>query len=149
MQRLPSGLVIFNATPHPITFWDETWLEPVVVEPDTVISAAVSETEVARLASRDGTSQSGAQGLPAVTLVTPRFEGTEEGRAIIRRAREAGADLIIGSIIAAQAYPGEVVAMIPAPGPAPGYERQPSAEERMRPVWGIPDRFTIYSRATG
>ena len=43
--------------------------------------------------------------------------------------------MVVGSIIAAQAYPGLVVAMVPAPG----YERRPPAEKRMRP-----DKFTIY-----
>jgi len=42
--------------------------------------------------------------------------------------------LLIGSIIAAQSYPG-VLAMVPAPG----YERVPPAEKRMRP-----DKFTIF-----
>lgn len=42
---------------------------------------------------------------------------------------------IVGSIIAAQAYPGEVVAMTPAPG----YERVAPAEKRMNP-----HKFTIF-----
>lgn len=45
------------------------------------------------------------------------------------------AEIIIGSIIAAQAYPGKVCAMIPAPG----HERVPPAEKRMRT-----DKFTIF-----
>ena len=43
--------------------------------------------------------------------------------------------LIIGSIVAAQAYPGQVVAMTPAPG----YERVPVDQKRMNP-----DKFTIF-----
>jgi len=41
----------------------------------------------------------------------------------------------VGSIIAAQAYPGQVVAMTPTPG----YERVPPAEKRMNP-----DKFNIF-----
>ena len=42
---------------------------------------------------------------------------------------------IIGSIIAAQAFPGRVLAMVPAPG----FERVPPAEKRMRA-----DKFSIF-----
>jgi hypothetical protein len=43
--------------------------------------------------------------------------------------------MIVGSIIAAQAYPGSIKAMIPCEG----YERVPPTEKRMRP-----DKFTVY-----
>lgn len=45
------------------------------------------------------------------------------------------ADIVVGSIIAAQAYPGDVCAMIPAEG----FERVPPEQKKMRP-----DKFTIY-----
>lgn len=52
-----------------------------------------------------------------------------------RLERENPNAVIVGSMIAAQAFPGRVVAMIAAPG----YERRPPAEKRMRP-----DRFAIF-----
>jgi hypothetical protein len=41
MKTLPNGLTVFNATPHSIRFWDQTWEAPVEVEPDEVINAVV------------------------------------------------------------------------------------------------------------
>ena len=45
MKTLPNGLKVFNATPHSINFWDESWDKIVVVEPDEIISAEVIEGE--------------------------------------------------------------------------------------------------------
>ncbi len=44
--------------------------------------------------------------------------------------------IIVGSIIAAQAFPGRVLAMVHAPG----FERVPPAEKRMRD-----DKFTTFA----
>lgn len=125
MKRLPNGITIFNATPHVIRFWDEAWSEPVEVESDCVINAAVSES---------GVADEWAETL-GVEFVTPTFSPTEEGRTIVTEAYRQGADTVVGSIIAAKAYRGDVVAMIPAEG----YERRPPAEKRMRP-----DKFTTF-----
>lgn len=105
MKKLPNGLTIFNATPHKITFWRDDWVEPIEVEPDTKVDACPNEVVAGERAG--------------VTLVGTEFAGTDKGRETIRQAVADGADLVVGSIIAAQAYPGEVVAMTPAPG----YER--------------------------
>ena len=43
--------------------------------------------------------------------------------------------IVVGSIIAAQAFPKTVVAMTPVPG----YERVPSNQKRMNP-----DKFTVF-----
>ena len=61
-------------------------------------------------------------------LVRTEFVSDEIGEAIIAAIQEAlpGA-FIIGSMIAAQAYPGKVLGMVPAPG----FERVPPAEKRM------------------
>jgi len=107
------GVVIFNGTPHPITFGVDG--DTVTVEPDEIISARPIE-QVAGTAGD-------------VTFVRTVFEGTDEGREIIARARACGANIVVGSIIAAQAYPGEVVSMTPLPG----FERRPPAEKRMNP----------------
>jgi len=121
MKTLPNGITVFNATPHAITFWREEWPEPVTVEPDEIINAQPVEQVVER---RNG-----------VTLVRTAFEPNEAGYAVIERAMSAGADVIVGSLIAAQAYPGRVVAMTPAPG----FERVPTNEKRMNP-----DKFTVF-----
>lgn len=123
MKTLPNTLTVFNATPHIVRFWKEGWPEPVEVEPDEPINATVSEEFVSDI---QGDRED-------IVLVRATFVGNYEGREIIRQAKEY-ADVIVGSIIAAQAYPGDVVAMCPSPG----YERVPPAEKRMRP-----DKFTI------
>jgi len=133
MKALPNGLKVFNATPHPITFWREGWEEPVVVEVDMVISAKVEET-VVRSEALSG-MQLDDPFTDRVEFVRSVFVPDEAGHRIIEIAHQEGADVIVGSIIAAQAYPGDVVAMVPAPG----FERVPPAEKRMRP-----DKFTTF-----
>lgn len=128
METLPNGLVIFNATPHPIRFWGPTWPEPVEVEPDELVNAHPVEKPALRCEPDEA--------FPArFRLVTVTFESDEAGWEVIRRAYESGADLVVGSIIAARAYPGQVVAMVPAEG----FERVAPAKKRMRP-----DKFTAF-----
>lgn len=109
----------FNSTPHAINLLTPDGQE-IVVQPHSLISARAVEVEVYST-------------IPGVILVETRFEGTPEGYAVIEA--NAQYDVIIGSIIAAQAYPGLVVAMIPAPG----FERVPPAEKKMRS-----DKFTVF-----
>ena len=69
-------------------------------------------------------------------LVTPTFISTIGGEDAIQYINEKlpGA-IIVGSIIAAQAYPKKIVAMIPHPD----FVRVPPAEKKM-----LTNRFTIY-----
>jgi len=130
METLPNGITVFNATPHVIRFWREDWDEPVEVAPDTVINARIAEVEsFAFLPSGKGREQ-------GITVVGTLFEPVTGGHEIADRAYAHGADVVIGSIIAAQAFPGRVYAMTPAKG----YERVPPAEKRMNP-----DKFTVFS----
>lgn len=126
MKTLQNGLTVFNATPHSITFWKEGWEDVEIVESDVVINAKPVEVADGCLQVAGG----------KVHLVRTSFVGSEDGKDIIRLAHRHGADLVVGSIIAAQAYPGLVVAMTPAPG----YERVEPALKRMNP-----DKFTVYS----
>ncbi len=157
MKRLPNGLTVFNATPHIIRFQcptcngtgkcgpgctgdgrcycggagcpncdgDQVALGYIEIEPDEIISASVKEEQVGSQPCSGGDVQ----------LVSTVFSPTQEGENIIRQAQQAGADVIVGSIIAARAYPEQVVAMTPAPG----YERVPPEEKRMNP-----HKFTIF-----
>lgn len=109
METLPNSITVFNSTPHTLTFWSEEWDAPVEVAPDEIVNARPIEQPIGGDNGR-------------LQLVATRFVGDDSGRAVIARAKEAGADVIVGSIIAAQAYPGEVVACVPAPG----YERVPA-----------------------
>jgi hypothetical protein len=61
-------------------------------------------------------------------LVRTRFDPDPATEETLQAVQKAGV-LAVGSIIAAQAYPGLVLAMTPAPG----YERAAPAEKRMNP----------------
>ena len=128
MQTLPNGVRVFNATPHDITFWCEDWADVVVVAPDTVINASPTEQPVSCMPVGNADWEN-------VWFVKTVFLPNDMGFATIAHAHEMGADVIIGSIIAAQAYPGKVVAMIPCVG----FERVAPAEKRMQP-----DKFTVF-----
>lgn len=130
-----NGIVIFNATPHVIRFWCEGWEDLIEVPTDEVISAEVCEIAVPPVLNNTVEPDFQLRHLENVQFVNTGFVPTTEGLEVIKVAWEAGADVIVGSIIAAQAYPGQVVAMTPAPG----YERVPPAEKRMNPY-----KFTTF-----
>jgi hypothetical protein len=114
---------IINTTPHPVTMVSQEG-RVYTVEPCGVLVNARAVEEFA------GTHTSGAE------LVRTRFEADPASEEALSRleAENPGA-IIIGSIIAAQAFPGRVLAMVPAPG----FERVPPAEKRMRD-----DKFTTF-----
>lgn len=117
--------VIVNTTPHPISFLSGA--ETIIVDTDAefILNAKATEKAVSEI------------------FVTTEFVGTAEGNALIDDIEEwfnsnytsAENLVIVGSIIAAQAYKGRVVAMTPAKG----YERVAPAEKRMNP-----EKFTIF-----
>jgi hypothetical protein len=133
MQTLPNGVTVFNATPHLVRFWSPDWSEPVEVVPDEVISAVAVEAEVESPPDVSTLAQR------MCTFVRTVFLGTDEGDAALAVAYARGADVVVGSIIAAQAYPGRVMGMVASDG----YERMAPAEKRMRP-----DKFTVFAEAS-
>ena len=129
------GKCVVNTTPHPIAFLNkngETITVPTSVAPGEKTSSwLINARAIEESVGND--------------LVRTVFVGTPEGEAIINTieawAREEGHDnlRIIGSIIAAQAYPGRVLSMCPAPG----YERVAPAEKRM-----TVEKFTVFMGTT-
>lgn len=119
-----NNVAIINATPHSVTIQD-TDGTPITVPSSVVLNAKAEEKQVSDL------------------FVKTVFISTEEGKAIISNIKKAfksqigtGTLVIVGSMIAAQAYPEDVVAMTPVPG----YERVKPAEKRMRC-----DKFTTFA----
>ena len=118
-----NGVAVVNTTPHPITFQDGAGTVTVPASQELLLNAVPAEQAVDDL------------------LVKTTFSGSSEGMKIIDAIQGtpmpegARRRLIVGSIIAAQAYPGLVVAMTPAPG----YERVAPAVKRMSV-----DKFTTY-----
>lgn len=128
-KEFKNGIVIANTTPHNIVMQD-TDGELVTVEnnPDKLINASTTQVYWGGI------------------YTEPSFDPTTEGLYIIAEIKKDFAEqygatgktlVIIGSIIAAQAYPEEVAAMLPVPG----YERVVPNEKRMRC-----DQFTMYRR---
>lgn len=108
------GVLLVNTTPHSITF-EENGV-PVSVPCATILNAKAVEESAGEFGG--------------VSLVKTAFVGTPEGENLIQKIRkEAPNAVIVGSIIAAQAYPGKVFAMTPMPG----YERVAPSEKRMNP----------------
>lgn len=94
----PNGLVVYNATLHDLNFWFEGGV--VVAPPDQLINAHMMSRTV--------------EHTPEYNLVEVTYTQTEEGRETIRSIRERDPKaLIVGSVIAANAYPGEIVSPIP------------------------------------
>lgn len=119
-----NNVAIINTTPHSVTIQD-TDGTPITVPSSVVLNAKAEEKQVSDL------------------FVKTVFVPTEEGKAIISEIKKAfksqigtGTLVIVGSMIAAQAYPEDVVAMTPVPG----YERVKPAEKRMRC-----DKFTTFA----
>lgn len=120
IKKFKNGVSVINATPHPIRFQDGD--ELVEVAPSGVVINARIEEEVVK------------EGVP--TLVTTSFKADKDSEeALSEIERKFPGVLVVGSIIAAQAFPGRVVAMTPVKG----FERVPPEEKRMRT-----DKFTIF-----
>ena len=113
-----------NTTPHEIKLvWAEG--EEFVVQPSGIlVNAKILEEDA-------GKHPSGA------VLVRTRFSVSEADSAKLDEIEAAHPGcVILGSIIAAQAFPGRVLALTPAPG----FERVPVSEKTMRA-----DKFTTFA----
>lgn len=122
-HKFSNGVTLVNCTPHPIRFQDLTGeIVTIDSDPEYVINARVEESIWMQY---------------GVAYATPTFVRTNEGDQIIKliEAQFSEPPIIIGSIIAAQAYPGRVCGMCPVPG----HERVAPAEKLMRC-----DKFTRY-----
>lgn len=119
-----NNVAIINTTPHSVTIQD-TDGTPITVPSSIILNAKAEEKQVSDL------------------FVKTVFVPTEEGKTIISEIKKAfksqigtGTLVIVGSMIAAQAYPEDIVAMTPVPG----YERVKPADKRMRC-----DKFTTFA----
>ena len=122
VHTFSNGVTVVNTTPHPITMQDMNGdLVSVPSCPELLLNARTEEVQVSPL------------------FVRTVFVGTDEGLQLINDILDSlkGKEniIILGSIIAAQAYPGKVAGLCPVPG----YERVAPSEKRMRC-----DKFTIF-----
>lgn len=115
--------MMLNVTKHPIRFQSAAG-EVYELAPSGVVIDARFEEEVV------GSHPSGA------TLVRARIIPTSAAEeALVFLERNHPGELIVGSLIAAQAFPGRVVALVAAQG----FERVPADQKRMRD-----DKFTTF-----
>jgi hypothetical protein len=109
--------ILINSCPHPIHLVEEGI--DIVVEPDLeakeALNAKMVETELEKKA-----------GYESFSFVNSKPQGTDAGREYIETLPENA--IVFGSLISAQAYGFPVVGMIPAPG----FERVPPDQKRMR-----------------
>ena len=113
---LSNGVTIVNVTPHDLTFATASGDLETAPKSGVIISATATEvTEVEN----------------GVTFSTPTFIPSAEGeQALAAISAACPGAIVVGSLIAAQAYRGRVVGMVAAPG----YERVAPAEKRMDPA---------------
>ena len=122
LVTIVEGRSYLKTTPHELSFLDSKG-ELVVIPASGIL---INAKPVEKLVMTEN----------EVQYVTTVFQSNDEGSEILNQiSAESPGTIIIGSILAAQAYPGKVVGMIPVPG----FERVPPAEKRMRL-----DKFTIF-----
>ena len=128
-----------NTTPHRITFLMPSGLTFEVDPCGILINATLIEQDIMEYEDVVPSWTSGriwGYRREGLTLVTPTFVASlSEEEKLAKLERDYPDAIIIGSIIAAQAFPGRVLAMTPAPG----YERVPVNEKRMSPT-----KFLVY-----
>lgn len=119
-----NGIKVINTTPHVIRLTDDNLELDVTVEPSGIlINAGVETTPTYSCVDN-------------VTLQMTEFIADKETKEIIQKFLSEYPDvIIIGSLIAAQAYPGLVVAMVAHPD----FMRVPPQEKRM-----LYNRYTVY-----
>lgn len=124
-HKFTNGITVVNTTPHPLTFQDSQTMELVSIPSDEsmIINAKVEEIEI------------------RPHFVKSVFVSNKDGEIKINAIKTLLGEevVIIGSMIAAQAYKGKVFGMTPVPG----YERVVPSEKRMRD-----DKFMTYEEFT-
>jgi hypothetical protein len=125
------GRVLVNTTPHELTF--QSLAGELVTVPSSVPKG--EKTGFAVLNAKSNEVQ------VAEDLVTTTFTATPEGLNLLEAIEDWAATehpdktlRVIGSLVAANGYPGRVVGMCPVPG----FERAPQGQKRMRT-----DKFTV------
>jgi hypothetical protein len=96
--RLPSGLLIYNATKHDMLFW---------VEGTGIVNVPYDYAISARPVYREVASRG------VYNLLSIKNQPTDNGWRLIKKIRKEYPDaIIVGSAIAAISYPGEVYAAV-------------------------------------
>lgn len=120
--KLRNGVTIYNATPHDLHFEMENG-ETITAPTDVVMHCQPKVTLE--------------KAYEAYVLNSVEFLPTQDGYNLIKFVKDEYPDIVIlGSLIAAQAYPGLVATAVPSQG---GKRLRSYKVKTVRP-----DRFTIY-----
>lgn len=124
-RKFDNGIVIINTTPHPLTIENLNG-ELVSVPTSVLINANAASVDVGPFFCKTEFSST-TEGTETIASIKDWFANTyTNGETLV----------IIGSMIAAQAYKGQVFGLVPVPG----FERVAPAEKRMRC-----DKFTTFA----
>lgn len=107
---LPSGVTLYNVTPHDLTLWYDYG------DKGGGLFTALSDGVVNVKSNRKTVYYGKGYKLSSVTFL-PTEEGDRVLKEIEDKVRENGENaVIVGSVLAAQAYPEKVVSTIPVKG---------------------------------
>jgi hypothetical protein len=138
--RTIDGVTIVNTTPHPIRFQNKSG-EIVEVPPCGLLVSAKPVEEVVRIvdvppAIANTNYVDIMRGTTRITFVRTVFQPHPEGERALDLIEAAYPDaIVVGSIVAAQAYPGRVFGIVPVPG----FERVAPSEKRY-----LANKFTTF-----
>lgn len=118
MITLPNGVKIFNATADTLIFDRYDWLATIRVPVDQTIGAGRGRTRVYEYPYHPPS------GYGRYVFIKEVYDGDKEGRELLDKI--AWGVVVVGSEIAARAYPGRVV----VPVPCVGYEDKTPMEMR-------------------
>lgn len=123
---LPNGVTIMNVTPHDLIFQDDNWDDVVVAPSEFVISADTYD----RVVKFHGEAK----------IVHLEFRARKENvRWIEDMKRRYPNILLVGSVVAAQAYPEDIVA------PVPRFRGERGGKRVARPLMN-PNRFSVHPK---
>lgn len=126
-NSMEKGFGFINTTPHAVTFLCEDGTEFTVPPCGVLINARAVEEEAGEIWADEGKKK--------IKIVRTKFIPDPESEQALKRIEDTQNGIIFGSIISAQAFPGRIFGLIAAPG----FERVPVNEKRMRP-----DKFTVF-----
>lgn len=113
------NVVIFNTTPHPLTMQNDMGEITSVEQCGLLVNASMETSNIDDIFQMS-VAKASDEGCKAIEAIKTFYKENY--------LEKEGILVIIGSMIAVQAYPGIVAGLVPVPG----YERVSPAEKRMR-----------------
>ena len=113
------NVVLFNTTPHPLTMQNDVGELTIVEQCGLLVNASMETSDIDDM-FQISVAKASDEGRKAIEEIQKFYEENN--------LKKEGELVILGSMIAVQAYPGKIAGLVPVPG----YERVAPAEKRMR-----------------